>query len=121
MRRGLIFLLTLASVASAASREAEWLAVLRRWRPQYFGKGSSVHGLVDYAALERQWLDGEKRAFGSQVYLTNEQYYERIRRMLRPGDVVVFYRADDRAFNQTGWAIIRGGNVIYSIPGPIVN
>jgi len=121
MRRGLIILLTLASAASAASREAAWLAVLRMWRPQYVGKGSSVHGPVDYAALERQWLDGQKRTFGSQVYLTNERYYERIRRMLQPGDVVVFYRMDNRSFNQMGWAIIRGRNVTYSIPGPIVN
>jgi hypothetical protein len=123
MSRALILLLALASVAPAASRESQWLAALRRWTPQHFGKGSSVRGPVDYAALESQWIEGQKRGFGadSQVYFTNVRYFERIRRMLQSSDVVVFYRMDDRSFNQTGWAIIRAGKVIYSIPGPIVN
>jgi len=122
MQRALIVMLAVASVASAGGRESEWLAALRTWRPSYFGKGSSVQGPVDYAALERQWIDGQERAFGhSEAYFTNVRYFERIRRMLQPGDVVVFYRMDDRSFNQTGWAIIRAGKVIYSIPGPIVN
>jgi hypothetical protein len=123
IRRALILLVALACVAPAASRETDWLAILRRWRPQYFGKGASVRGPVDYAALESQWIEGQKRAFGagSQVYFTNVRYFERIRQMLQPGDVVVFYRMDDRSFNQTGWAIIRAGKVIYSIHGPIVN
>jgi hypothetical protein len=123
VRRALVILLTVVSVASSAGQESEWLAALRRWRPQYVGKGSSVRGPVDFVALEKQWLAGYKgfSGPGSQQYFETERYYEHIRRMIRPGDVVVFYRMDDRSFNQTGWAIIRAGNVIYSIPGAIVN
>jgi hypothetical protein len=121
MRRALIVMLTAATMAAAAGHDAEWLAMLRRWRPQHFGKGASVQGPVDYAALERQWIDAQKRGFGagSQVYYNNVAHFERIRKMMRPGDVMVFYRTDDRSWNQTGWVIIRSGQVIYDIPGPI--
>jgi hypothetical protein len=110
-------LLVAAANTIASSREAEFRAALTAWGPGRFGRGSVVQGPLDFDTVERESLAASLHAWGGRwpQYEAQVDYWKRVRRILRPGDTFVFFRTDTRSWNEEGYAIIRGGRVVWTM------
>ena len=62
----------------------------------------------------RAWCQCPKVPFGCA-----HEYWEDMKRMLRPGDALVFFRTDTRSWGDEGYAIVRRGRVIKVLPTTI--
>jgi len=109
----IVVILAFTSSSLAMDKKTELRAALAAWNPGHFGAGSSVQGPLNIAAVERKTLEKVRNSRCPQVpFGCAHEYWEEMKRMIQPGDALVFFRTDTRSWNEEGYAIIRDGRVI---------
>src|SRR5438309_1062158 len=103
----------LVGTLRASDETAQLRAALRAWSPGRFGTGSVVKGPLNVTAVEQESLLEVRKSQCPKVpFGCAHEYWEDMKRMLRPGDALVFFRTDTGSWGDEGYAIVRRGRVI---------